>query len=139
MRRSGIFILFLCVIISGCEKEHVEMDVFSSQNIISDNWYELNIDVIVDDEIASDEEECSREIIQHIVDNDFYNMRFSFDMNGYPNKVNVNVFTTEKNLQKDKKAYSFEYVTEFNTENIEIQNNIKDNPEEFRIQFDIKM
>lgn len=63
MRRSGIFILFLCVIISGCEKEHVEMDVFSSQNIISDNWYELNIDVIVDDEIASDEEECSREII----------------------------------------------------------------------------
>lgn len=66
-------------------------------------------------------------------------MRFSFDMNGYPNKVNVNVFTTEKNLQKDKKAYSFEYVTEFNTENIEIQNNIKDNPEEFRIQFDIKM
>lgn len=139
MRRSGIFILFLCVIISGCEKEHVEMDVFSSQNIISVNWYELNIDVIVDDEIASDEEECSREIIQHIVDNDFYNMRFSFDMNGYPNKVNVNVFTTEKNLQKDKKAYSFEYVTEFNTENIEIQNNIKDNPEEFRIQFDIKM
>lgn len=139
MRRSGICILFLCVIISGCAKEHVEMDVFSSQNIISDNWYELNIDVIVDDEIASDEEECSKEIIQHIVDNDFYNMRFSFDMNGYPNKVNVNVFTTEKNLQKDKKAYSFEYVTEFNTENIEIQNNIKDNPEEFRIQFDIKM
>lgn len=139
MRRSGICILFLCVIISGCAKEHVEMDVFSSQNIISDNWYELNIDVIVDDEIASDEEECSREIIQHIVNNDFYNMRFSFDMNGYPNKVNINVFTTEKNLQKDKKAYSFEYVTEFNTENIEIQNNIKDNPEEFRIQFDIKM
>lgn len=41
----------------------------------------------------------------------------------------------KKNFQKDKITYSFEYVTEFNTENTEIQNNIKDNPEDFRLQY----
>lgn len=139
MRKSGPFILLLCILMTGCMKKHMEMDVFSSRNVISDNWYELVIEVIVDEEIASDEDACSRNIIQHILDNDFHNMRFAFDINGYPNKVIVDVFTTEKNLQNDKKAYSFEYVTEFNTENIEIQNNIKDNPEKFKIQFDEKM
>jgi len=49
--------------------------------------------------------------------------------------VTVDIFTSEKNIKKDKKAYSFEYVTEFNTEDPDIQNNIKDNPEEFEIQY----
>ena len=47
----------------------------------------------------------------------------------------MNVFTSEKNVQKGNAAYSFEYVTEFNTDNIDIQNNIKDNPDEFEIQY----
>ncbi len=73
-------------------------------------------------------------IIQHILDNDFHSTRFSFDINGYPNNVSVDVFTSEKNAQKGKEAYSFEYVTEFNTENLmykiiskTIQENLKYN------------
>ena len=66
----------------------------------------------------------------------FHSARFSFDINGYPNNVSVDVFTSEKNAQKGKEAYSFEYVTEFNTENPDVQNNIKDNPGEFEIQYE---
>ena len=110
------------------------MDVISSRNTTSSNWYELDIDVIADEDDVSDKDACSREIIQHILDNDFHSTRFSFDINGYPNSVSVDVFTSEKNVQKDRKAYSFEYVTEFNAENPDKQNNIKDNPEEFEIQ-----
>lgn len=47
--------------------------------------------------------------------------------------MTVDIFTSEKNIKKDKKTHSFEYVTEFNMENPDIQNNIKDNPEEFEI------
>lgn len=118
------------------QKKYIGMDIISSYNISSDNWYELDISIIVDENIASNKDVCSKEIIQHIIDNDFHSTRFSFDTNGYPNKVTVDIFTSEKNIQTGKKAYSFEYVTKFNTENIEMQNNIKDNPEEFKIQYE---
>lgn len=74
--------------------------------------------------------------IQHILDNDFYSTRFSFDINGYPNNVSVDIFTSEKSVRKGKKAYSFEYATEFNTENPDIQNNIKDYPNAFEIKYE---
>lgn len=136
MKRLGTLILLLCILISGCTKQSVEMDVVSSYSSTSDNWYNLNIDVIVDEDAASDKDTCSKEIIQHILDNDFHSTRFSFELNGYPNAVSVDVFTSEKNIKKGKKAYSFEYVTKFNTKNIDIQNNIKDNPDEFKIQYE---
>lgn len=135
MKRLGISILLLCIMLYGCSKEHTEMDVISSHNATADNWYELDITVVVDKDAASDKDACSKEIIQHILDNDFHSIRFSFDKNGYPNEVTVDVFTSEKNIQTDRKAYCFEYVTEFNTKNPDIQNNIRDNPEEFKIQY----
>ena len=135
MKRLGISILLSCVLLSGCTKESVEMDVLSSHSITSANWYELNIDVIADKDAVLDIDACSNEIIQHILDNDFHSTHFSYDLSGYPNEVSVDVFTSERNFKKGKTAYSFDYVTDFNTENIDNQNNIKDNPDEFEIQY----
>lgn len=135
MKRLKITILLSCIMLYGCTKEYTEMDVVSSHNSTSNNWYKLNIDVIADKETVSNKDTCSREVIQHILDNDFHSIRFSFDISGYPNEVTVDIFTSEKNIKKGKKAYSFEYVTEFNMEDPDIQNNIKDNPEEFEIQY----
>lgn len=135
MKRLGITVLLSCFVIYGCSKEYTEMDVISSHNTTADKWYKLDIDVIVDKDSASDKDACSKEIIQHILDNDFHSIYFSFDKNGYPNEVIVDVFTSKENIQTGKKSYSFEYITEFNLENPDIQNNIKDNPEEFEIQY----
>lgn len=135
MKRFTALILLSCVLTSGCTKEPVKMDVLSSQSTTADNWYELNIDVIADKDTISDRDACSQEIIQHILDNDFHSTRFSFDFNGYPNEITVDVFTSEKKFKKGKTAYSFEYITEFNTKNVDIQNNIKDNPDEFQIHY----
>lgn len=135
MRRLGSSILLSCVLLSGCTKESVEMDVLSSHSATSTNWYKLNIDVIADKDTVLDRDACSNEIIQHVLDNDFQSTRFSYDLSGYPNEVTVDVFTSEKDFKKGKVAYSFDYVTDFNTENVDIQNNIRDNPDEFEIQY----
>lgn len=135
MRRLGNSILLSCVLLSGCTKESVEMDVLSSHSTTSANWYELNINVIADKDTVLDRDACSNEIIQHVLDNDFQSTRFSYDLSGYPNEVTVDVFTSEKDFKKGKTAYSFDYVTDFNTENVDIQNNIKDNPDEFEIRY----
>lgn len=135
MIRFTALILLSCILTTGCTSEPVKMDVLSSHSATADNWYELNIDVIADKDTISDRDACSQEIIQHILDNDFHSTRFSFDFNGYPNEVTVVVYTSEKKFKKGKTAYSFEYVTEFNTKNVDIQNNIKDNPGEFHIHY----
>lgn len=135
MKRFTVLILLSCILTSGCTKESMKMDVISSHSATANNWYELNIDVIADEDTISDKNTCSQEIIQHIRDNDFHSTRFSFDLNGYPNEVAVDVFTSEKKFKKGKAAYSFEYVTEFNTKDVTIQNNIKDNPDEFDILY----
>lgn len=135
MKRFRTSILLSCVLLSGCTKESVEMDVLSSHSATSSNWYELNINVIADKDTILDRDACSNEIIQHVLDNDFHSIRFSYDLSGYPNEVTVDVFTSEKNFKKGKVAYSFDYVTDFNTENVDIQNNIKDNSDEFEIQY----
>ena len=135
MKKLRISILLSCIIISGCANEKIEMDIISSDNTTADNWYELDLSVIVDKDIVSDKNACSEEIIQHILANDFHSTRFSFDISGYPNEVTVDVYTSEKNIQNNIKEYSFSYVKKFNTQNIGKQNNIKDNPEEFEIQY----
>lgn len=135
MRQLGKSILLSSVLLSGCTKESVEMDVLSSHSATSANWYELNINVIADKDTVLDKDACSNEIIQHVIDNDFQSTRFSYDLSGYPNEVTVDVFTSEKDFKKGKTAYSFDYVTDFNTENVDIQNNIKDNPDEFEIRY----
>lgn len=135
LKQVGISILLSCTMLSGCTKEPIEMDALSSHNTTSANWYELNISVIADKDTVLDKDSCSSEIIQHVLDNDFHSIRFSYDLSGYPNEVNVDVFTSEKDFKKGKVAYSFDYVTDFNTDNVDIQNNIKDNPNEFEIQY----
>lgn len=135
MKRLGTLILLSYVLLFGCTNKSVDMDVLSSYSATSANWYELNINVIADKDIVLDRAVCSNKIIQHVLDNDFHSTRFSFDLNGYPNEVTVDVFISEKNFKKGKIDYSFDYVTDFNTENVDIQNNIKDNPDEFEIQY----
>lgn len=135
MKRLGITVLLSCFMIYGCSKEYTEMDVISSHNTTADKWYKLDIDVIVDKDSASDKDACSKEVIQHILNNDFRSIHFSFDKNGYPNEVTVDVFTSEDSIQKGKKSYSFEYITECTLENPDIKSNIKDNPEEFELQY----
>lgn len=135
MKLLGTWALLSCILLSGCTNESVEMDVLSSHNSTSGNWYELSINVIADKDTISDKDACSHEIIQHVLDNDFHSIRFSYDLNGYPNEIAVDVFTSEKDFQRGKTAYSFDYVTDFNTENVDMQNNIKDNPDEFKIQY----
>lgn len=136
MRRPAAFILLSCVLISGCAEKSAGIDVISSQSITSGNWYELDIDVIVNEDTVSAKDVCSKEIIQHVLDNDFHSTYFSFDLNGYPNEIAVDVFTSKKYFKKGKKSYSFKYATKFNTENVDVQNNIKDNPNEFKILYE---
>lgn len=122
-------------ILTGCSDRTQKMDIIHSYSMAADNWRSESISVIVDKSIAEDREKCSQEIIQRVLENRFPSTDFTFEENGYPNELSVSVYTSEKNFKDGNSTYHFDYVTDFNTEDIEIQNNIKDNPNAFRIEY----
>ena len=56
MKKTGLLILLSCSMICGCSKEYIEMDILSSNNTTSGNWYELDIDVIAEKDDETDKE-----------------------------------------------------------------------------------
>ena len=146
MQKQKIFLmlLLLCVMLCGCstKKEITTMDVLSTSSTRSDNWYEERIYVIADKALTLNKEECAKEIIQRVLDNSFHSICFSFseiedgeEISRYPNELRVSVYTSKEAFKQGKSSFSFDYVTEFNEQDLYDQNNIKDHPETFRIEY----
>lgn len=144
MKKLNVYwtLISVLILLTGCgmKKETVALDVLNASSIQSDNWYEECISVIADKTLADDKEKCANEIIQHVLDNTFHSIHFSFakikdgvEISTYPNELHVAVYVSDDAFQKGEPYFSFEYVTEFNEEDLNEQNNIKDNPELFRI------
>ena len=112
-----------------------KMDVLSSHSTVCNNWYSENISVIVDVLTASNKYECSKSIVQTVLANNFPSIDFSFKSTGYPNELSVCVYTSMQAFSKGNSAFSFDYETIFNTTDINAQNNIKDNQDQYSIYF----
>ena len=76
------------------------------------------------------------------IHNSFHSIQFSFakiedgmEISMYPNELRVSVYTSKEAFKQGKPAFKFEYVTEFNKDDLYDQNNIKDNPDSFQIVF----
>ena len=136
--------LFFLITLTCCGKrnEILDMDILNASSTQSDNWYEESISVIADKALVTDKEECAKEIIQRVLDNSFHSIQFSFakiedgvEISMYPNELRVSVYTSKETFEQGKPAFKFEYVTEFNKDDLYDQNNIKDNPDSFQIVF----
>ncbi|MCM1561929.1 MAG: hypothetical protein NC123_20725, partial [Butyrivibrio sp.] len=69
-----------------------KMDIRSSFSVNSANYKAERINVILNKLIVTDSKEKTAEtVIQHVLDNDFHSIRFSFN-GGYPNDLNVSVY-----------------------------------------------
>ncbi len=86
-----------------------EMDVVNSISLNSANYRQECLTVAMNTMIVTDnKEETANAIIQHVLDNDFHTIKFSFD-NGYPNELNVSVYKTEKDIESGDMLFSFSY------------------------------
>lgn len=137
-----LWLLITIIVISGCTKKNevAMLDVLSTSSTRSDNWYEESIYVVADKSMLSDKEACAKEIIQRVLDNSFHSVCFSFseiedgvEVSRYPNELHVSVYSSKEDFKQGEHIFAFEYVTEFNEDDLYNQNNIKDHPEAFRI------
>jgi len=86
-----------------------EMDVVNSISLNSANYRQERLTVAMNTMIVTDnKEDTANTIIQHVLNNDFHTIKFSFD-NGYPNELNVSVYKTEKDIESGNMLFSFSY------------------------------
>jgi len=100
----ALTVIFFCYLQFGRE-----MDVGNSFSISSANYREERINVILNKLVVTDSKEKTAEtVIQHVLDNDFHSIRFSFD-GGYPNELNVSVYKSNKDIQSGNLLFAFSY------------------------------
>lgn len=108
-----------------------DVKVTSSMNFSSDNYYEMDFTVVANKLFIIDKQRFAEEMIERCIDNNFHDIKFSYDMMGYPNRLQINVYLNEFS----KSHFTILYMTE--SEN-GMDCNIKDNPEMFDIHIIIE-
>ncbi len=128
-----ITICVLCLYGCGIKQQQEyssEMEVVNSKNMSSSNYYRQEMTIILNrsELIDYDYEECAMEIIEHCIANDFHNIKFSYDITGYPNEINATIFLSEEERENWNPLFEMSYKSNL------YEYNIKDNPEQFELE-----
>lgn len=68
-------------------------------------------------------------VLQRCADNSFREVRFSYDLSGYPNEVHITVYMNRAAWKWRKKAFEIRWISEEDK-----HYNIVENPEKYRIE-----
>lgn len=128
--RKIIFVIMFCVLMCSSDNQAYtrEMDVLNSYSSTFGDKTIQNISVVANADIL-DYTECSQEIIQHCISNDFHTIQFSYDVHGYPVEVNARVYETEEDWKNGNSIFSFSCIQQSDT----YEYNIVDNLDKFEI------
>ena len=100
----------------------------SNPNIFSNGSLE-EISIIANKLYIFDREKFARYVLQRCADNSFREVRFSYDLSGYPNEVHITVYMNRAAWKWRKKAFEIRWISEEDK-----HYNIVENPEKYRIE-----
>ena len=98
-----------------------DVKVTSSKNFSSGNYYEMELTLVANKLFIIDKQRFAEEMIERCIDNNFYDIKFSYDMIGYPDYVTIKIFPNDLCRILHKGDYSVIYKAEYGA------NNKKDN------------
>lgn len=99
----------------------------------SDKFYEQRLMIIANKLFVSNTERFAEEMIERCIDNTFHEIRFSYDITGYPNKIYISVYPNKLSRKLGDNHFTILY--QAGTENDYVYN-VKDNPEMFKIKIE---
>ena len=126
-KRIVAMAVIICIIIGFLYLQYGrDVTVTSSMNFSSGNYYEMDFTVVANKLFIIDKQRFAEEMIERCIDNDFHDIKFSYDMMGYPNRLQINVYLNVFS----KSHFTILYITELENG---MDYNIKDNPDKFVI------
>ena len=100
----------------------------SNPNIFSNGSLE-EISIIANKLYIFDREKFAKYVLQRCADNSFREVRFSYDLSGYPNEVHITVYMNRAAWKWRKQAFEIRWISEEDK-----HYNIVENPEKYRIE-----
>ena len=110
-----------------------DVKVESSVLNCSSEFSEQRLTIIANKLFVSNKEKFAEEIIERCTDNTFREVRFSYDITGYPNRICISVYPNELSRKLGDNHFTILY--QAGTENNYVYN-VKDRPEMFKIKIE---
>lgn len=121
-----LFILALLYLQFG-RGPHLNNTITSSNSA----GYELTLTITANKLLILNRDSFVNSLIEQTVQNEWKNIQFSYDMQGYPNKLTIYVYANPFFKRLDLLAFRAKYVQE-----TPYLYDIKENPEKFTISYD---
>ena len=99
--------IVVCVIIIFVYLQYGrEEKVVSSMANTSDSYYEQEFSVVVNKLFIWDKEKYAKRLVERALENEYENVRFSYDIMGYPNEISIEVWRDGYCYQQGKRMFS---------------------------------
>lgn len=115
----ALFLTFATVIgRSNAGGNDGEIDVVWSRNTTYQEGSETNMAVVLNNpDYSEDYDETAKIIVRKFLSNDFPSVLFSFDINGYPNEITIEVYESQKDYGSNSMIFTIEGSLDSNEEN----------------------
>ena len=107
---TGILICIIAIL--GYFQYGQEEKVVNTMVSTSDKFYKQEFDVIANKLFIWNKEKYADELIEKAVDNKYKNVRFSYDITGYPDKIIISVYNNEWNYRHDYMTFQIIYTSD---------------------------
>ena len=128
-RRIVYLAVLLVIPILGYLQWGRDVAVCSSNPKIFSHGSLEEISIIANKLYIFDREKFAKYVLQRCADNSFREVRFSYDLSGYPNEVHITVYMNRAAWKWRKKAFEIRWISEEDK-----HYNIVENPEKYRIE-----
>lgn len=108
-----------------------DVSVVNSNLSLSGEFYEQRLTIVANKLFITDKEQFAKEMIERTIDNSFRDMMFSYDIPGYPNRIEISVYRNELSRKLFEKNF-----TVFFESDMDYNYNIKDKPEHLRLRIE---
>lgn len=115
----ALFFTFATVIgRSNAGGDEGEIDVVWSRNTTYQEGSETNMAVVLNNpDYSEDYDETAKIIVRKFLCNDFPSVLFSFDINGYPNEITIEVYENQKEYESNSMLFTIEGSLDSNERN----------------------
>lgn len=107
-----------------------DMEICNTRPETSKNAYFEDVTLIANKLYIFDKYDFAESVIQKCVDNSWKEVRFSYDIAGYPNELCIDVYINSYDFEHRENAFRITYSQD---SKFKYKYNIKDNPEKFTI------
>lgn len=106
-----------------------EIKVETTTISLSDGFMEQKITIVANKLFIINKENFAKKLLEKCRENSFNSILFSYDINGYPNSIQIYVYTNPASKKLNKNYFTIVYEANMNR-----HYNIKDNPDKFKIK-----